>query len=74
MPVTRRGKKKKYCTTILLLSLQRGYAWIQKIPTLTLVGDGQFFSAFSASCGQNSSAVGGGHSLAESVLISSLSA
>jgi hypothetical protein len=40
---------------------------------LSLVGDGQSFSAFAAAGGQHFSTVGGGHSLAETVLVGSFS-
>ena len=40
---------------------------------LALVGDGESLSAFATTCGQHFSTVGGGHSLAETVLVGSLS-
>ena len=38
-------------------------------PLLSLVGDGQSFSAFAAAGGQHFPTVGGGHSFAETVLV-----
>jgi hypothetical protein len=40
---------------------------------LSLVGDGQSFSAFAAACGQHFSTIGGRHSLTETVLVGSFS-
>ena len=48
------------------------FRWLEH--RLSLVGDREFFSAFSTASGQNFPAVGGGHSLTKSVLISSFSA
>jgi hypothetical protein len=53
---------------------KESYAWIRINPFLSLVGDGKFFSSFSAACGQNFASVSSGHSLAKSVLIGSFSA
>ena len=39
-----------------------------------LVGDGEFLAAVAAACGKHPAAVGGGHPLAEAVLVDPLAA
>lgn len=67
-------KQKKKYPLILLFSLQRRTSlhdvWRS---CLSFVGNGQSLSAFSTTCGQHFSTVGGRHSLAETVLVCSLS-
>ena len=63
------GKKKRGATPIYCAAL----AFQPCVSRLSLVRDGQSFSAFAAAGGQHFSTVGGRHSLAETVLVCSFS-
>ena len=63
------GKKKRGATPICCAAL----AFQPCVSRLSLVRDGQSFSAFAAAGGQHFSTVGGRHSLAETVLVGSFS-
>ena len=73
---TRPGVKKRSTARqqYFFFSLQRVVCLDSGKLFLSLVGDGKFFSAFSAACSQNFSSVSRGHSLTKSVLIGSFSA
>jgi len=70
------AKKKEVLASILLILNVANCSFFleEESHCLSFVGDGQFFSAFSAACGQNFSAICRGHSLTETVLICSFSA
>jgi len=66
-------EKKKYCEQYFFFLHKRVYAKLV-LGGLALVGHGQFLSAFSAAVGQDLAAVGGLHSVAETMLVDSFSA
>ncbi len=67
--LARRSKNKRGATPLCYAAL----AFQPCLSRLSLVRDGQSFSAFAAAGGQHFSTVGGRHSLAETVLVGSFS-